>query len=306
MFVSLVTARAAARTGGMQMRMSGCGIAAIVALVLVSATPAFAQFDLTGSWGARDQKTGLNRIAVDYTGHPLNEDGRTWALTYSAAQLSAVERQCHGWPYFYLAIGPFGMKIWSDVELVRGETISYTIGAWEDRAPTTIWMDGRPHPGPSAPHDRAGFTTGKWEGNTLVTTTTHIKSGLLGRNGIPNSDHVVVTTRFTRHDSLLSVIEIIDDPIYLAEPMIATKMYELSAAASSPIGPPCVPAYEGNAGDGKVPHFLPETNPYVDELTKEFHVPREATLGFPETLYPEYRKKIKDTYVRPGKVGGSR
>jgi hypothetical protein len=30
-----------------------------------------------------------------------------------------------------------------------------------------------------------------------------------------------------------------------------------------------------------------------------FHIPREAVLGGADTLYPEYRKKIKDTYVRP-------
>ena len=32
---------------------------------------------------------------------------------------------------------------------------------------------------------------------------------------------------------------------------------------------------------------------------KLYHLPREAVLGYRETLYPEYRKKIKDTYVPP-------
>ena len=57
-----------------------------------------------------------------------------------------IERQCEGWPAFYFVQGPFGLKIWSDTEPVKGTTISFTIGAWEDRAPMTIWMDGRPHP----------------------------------------------------------------------------------------------------------------------------------------------------------------
>ena len=57
-----------------------------------------------------------------------------------------IERQCEGWPPFYFVQGPFGLKIWSDTDPVKGTTISYTIGAWEDRAPMTIWMDGRPHP----------------------------------------------------------------------------------------------------------------------------------------------------------------
>jgi len=270
-------------------------------LMLTLASSALAQTDLSGSWAARNFKTGLNPVSVDYTGHPLNDDGRTWSLTYSAAQLSMMERQCHGWPPFYLAIGPFGLKIWSEQELVRGTTISWTIGAWEDRAPTVIWMDGRPHPSKNALHERGGFTTGRWEGSTLVATTTHMKSGLLRRNGIPNSDQATMVTRFSRHGDLLVVAEVIDDPVYLAEPIVATKSFQLDANPTSPVGPPCTPAYEGDSGEGKVPHFLPEQNPFIDELSNEFHVPREATLGYVETLYPDYRKKIKDKYVRPGK-----
>jgi hypothetical protein len=37
---------------------------------------------------------------------------------------------------------------------------------------------------------------------------------------------------------------------------------------------------------------LPEKNPFVDEMTKKYGVPRDAAIGKPETLYPEYRKKI--------------
>ena len=33
--------------------------------------------------------------------------------------------------------------------------------------------------------------------------------------------------------------------------------------------------------------------------TMKAHLPKDAVLGVPETMYPEYRKKIKDTYVRP-------
>jgi hypothetical protein len=48
-----------------------------------------------------------------------------------------------------------------------------------------------------------------------------------------------------------------------------------------------------------VPHYAPDQNPFADEFVKLYHLPREAVLGYPETLYPEYRKKIKDTYVPP-------
>jgi hypothetical protein len=32
---------------------------------------------------------------------------------------------------------------------------------------------------------------------------------------------------------------------------------------------------------------------------KLYNLPREAVLGYRETLYPEYRKKIRNTYVPP-------
>lgn len=48
-----------------------------------------------------------------------------------------------------------------------------------------------------------------------------------------------------------------------------------------------------------VPHYLPAKNPFVNELTQNRGIPVEATLGGPETMYPEFRKKLKDTYVMP-------
>jgi hypothetical protein len=98
----------------------------------------------------------------------------------------------------------------------------------------------------------------------------------------------------------LTVLEIIEDPIYLTEPEIISKNFQLDANAQSPVGPPCVAGYEG-VGEGKVPHYLPDTNPSIDELTKFYGIPREATLGGAETMYPEFRKKIKDSFIRPEK-----
>ena len=213
------------------------------------------------------------------------------ALSYSESQLSMIERQCQGWPAFYFVQGPFGLKIWSETDPLKGNVISYTIGAWEDRAPLTIWMDGRPHPSKYAEHTRAGFTTGAWEGNTLVAYTTHMKAGFLRKTGAASSDEATMTTRFYRHGDLLTVLAIIEDPIYLAEPWILSRSFQLSATALSPIGPPCITAYEGSSRE-TAPHYLPEKNPFVDEMTTKYGVPREAAIGTPETLYPEYRRKI--------------
>lgn len=261
-------------------------------LFFLAGSAAFAQVEITGTWAARNHEflTG-DGIPVDFTGIPLTEEGRIRALSYSESQLSMVERQCQGWPAFYLVQGPFGLKIWSDTDPVKGTVISYTIGGWEDRAPLVIWMDGRPHPSQYAEHMRSGFTTGTWEGSTLVTYTTHMKAGFLRKTGAPSSDEATVRMRFLRHGDLMTVFELIEDPIYLAEPWAISRSFQLSSAPMSPVGPPCVTTAEATAHE-TAPHYLPEKNPFVDEMTKKYGVPRDAAIGKPETLYPEYKLKI--------------
>ncbi len=275
-----------------KMRHSICAKLAAACLCLLACRNAAAQMEITGSWAARNHEflTG-DGLPVDFTGIPLSEEGRLRALSYSESQLSMTERQCQGWPPFYFVQGPFGLKIWGETDPLKGTVISYTIGAWEDRPPITIWMDGRSHPSQYAEHTRAGFTTGAWEGNTLVTYTTHIKAGFLRKTGAPSSDEATMTARFYRHGDVLTVLAIIEDPIYLAQPWLVSKSFQLSGTPLSPIGPPCVSAFEGNARD-TAPHYLPEKNPFVDEMTTKYGVPRDAATGNPETLYPEYRRKI--------------
>jgi hypothetical protein len=273
----------------------------LTALALLSAVPAMAQVELSGSWVARNHEDGMERgpgpYAVDYTGLPLNDEGRERALGYSGAQLGMIERQCGMYPPYYVALGPFGLKIWNESEPTTGNTVAWKIGAWEDRAATTIWMDGRPHPSANAPHERGGFTTGRWEGDTLVATTTHMRAGVMRRNGAPVSDQAVMTTYFFRNADLMTMLVVIEDPVYLAEPFLVSKGFQLDTAPQRPIGPPCVPGYEGQSGD--VPHYLPGTNPFVDELTTLYGIPRDAVLGGTTTMYPEYRKTIRDRFVRP-------
>ena len=240
--------------------------------------------------------------AVDYTGLPLNDEARERALSYSAAQQGMIERQCALWGPPYVALGPFGLKIWNETDPVSGATIAWKIGAWEDRAGTTIWMDGRPHPGPNAPHEKSGFTTGEWQGDTLVTFTTHMPAGVIRRNGVPTSDQATLQMFFFRNGDLLTLLVVVDDPVYLSEPFMVSKDFQLDPAGPQrPVGPPCVAGYEGQSSDAPVPHYLPGSNPWIDELTQLYHVPREATLGGAATMYPEYRKRLKDTYVRPEK-----
>ncbi|MDP9053588.1 MAG: hypothetical protein M3N93_04705 [Acidobacteriota bacterium] len=268
----------------------------IVPLLLAGVRPASAQFEFAGSWTrVSTALNGGNSAPVDYMGIQLNDEGRSRSLTYSQSRLSMPERQCMGWAPGYLLRGIFAMRVWPEIDPVTGDTLAFTIGGWADRAPITIWMDGRPHPSPYAVHERAGFATGRWEDNRLVVSITHLNANFIGV-GPPMSDEATITMRFTRRSSLLMIVAVLDDPIYLAEPYVISAVFENVPQLGWAAGPPCIIDDEG-VSEGRVPHYLPGKNPFVDEVTQKTHIPREAVLGGADTVYPEYRKKIKDEYL---------
>ena len=275
-----------------------------VAILLCMGLPALAQIDLSGSWASKNHEDALERGAGpnpgDFTGIPFNEAGRAKALSYMQSQISMPERICAFYSQWHMMIGTFGVKIWNVPDPLKGGTIAWVVGEWEDRAAMTIWMDGRPHPSKNAPHSQVGFTTGTWDGDVLTAVTTHMLTGYLRRNGVMTSDQATMTTHFIRHGDMLTLASEIEDPIYLTEPYYITRTFVNTTNPMSIGGPPCIIGDEG-VEVGRVPHYLPGKNPFVDEMTKLYGIPREAALGGAETMYPAYREKIKDKFVMPAK-----
>ena len=280
------------------------------ALLLFAATlisvPAFAQIDLAGHWVARAhedwEERGPGPEIVDYLGLPINDEARARALSYSTSSLALPERQCLYYAPPYVGIGPFGLEIWAETDPDTGRVVAWKIGAFIDRSITTIWMDDRPHPSDAALHSFDGFTTGVWEGTTLTTYTTHFKEGYLRRNGVPTSDQAMLTMHLSRHGDTLTMLEVIEDPVYLTQPFVVSRSWQLDPTATmSRVPAPCTPEAEvaDLKGDGSVPHYLPGKNPFVNDVTKLYNIPVEAVLGGSDTMYPEYRKKLKDAYVIP-------
>ena len=268
-------------------------------LVVLAASEAWAQFDFVGSFapiGTEDVQN--DSVPVDYLGLALTEEARARALSYNESQKSMLERQCAGWGAAYLVLGPFGLRVSAENDPVTKQVLSFTIGAWEDWNEMVIWMDDRPRPSEHALHTQAGFTLGHWEGGALVARTTHVKAGFIRKTGVPLTDQATIDWRFYRHGDILTVLMVATDPVYLVEPEIISKSFRQSRTPLD-YRQECVPTFEGREpGDG-LPHYLPDKNPFVEEFVKLYHLPREAVLGYRETLYPEYRKKIKDSYVPP-------
>ena len=56
--------------------------------------------------------------------------------------------------------------------------------------------------------------------------------------------------------------------------------------------------------------IFPGRIPYTGEMTKYYGIPEEAEMGGAQTMYPEFRDKIKDKFKLPAKCtlncGGGR
>jgi len=173
------------------------------------------------------------------------------------------------------------------------------------RADRTIWMDGRPHPPAYAPHTWAGFTTGRWEGNTLVTDTTHLKWGWIRRNGVITTDEATVRTLYARHGNVLTITVIVSDPWYLTEPYVKTIDFIPAAGNSvaefgrdpgdlaNGVFGFCYPVEEVPRADESIPHYLPWKNPFQSEEQERHHLPAGATLGGSVTALPEFMARSR-------------
>jgi hypothetical protein len=162
-------------------------------------------------------------------------------------------------------------------------------------------MDGRPHPPAWAPATWMGFSTGKWEGDILVVTTTHIKQEWIRRNGVPNSDRSTMIEHFIRHGNVLTHMVQWTDPVNLTEPLLRSEDFVLQERSAGNWLWPC--EYVDEVADrprGEVPHYLPGKSPYAGDFAWRYGVPLEAANGGAETMYPEYRDKLR-TLPKPTK-----
>ena len=265
--------------------------------VTALASPAFGQISLVGDWGPRtheDQRDrGPGPMLGDYTGIPVNERARRHADSWDASRMTIPEHQCKVHVVSYIFHGPMAWRIWEEKDPVtqRVVAIKQWINTYEQER--TIWMDGRQHPPEYVPHTWMGFSTGRWEGDVLVVSTTHIKSEWFRRNGVPNSDKTTLLEYYIRHGNRLTHVTVAEDPAFLSEPWFRSRDFTLQERAQGNWLWPCEYVEEVARPKDEVPHFLPGTNSMLAEFPAKTGIPAEAARGGAETLYPEYRVKLR-------------
>jgi hypothetical protein len=268
---------------------------ALLAALPLAGLPAFGQVNLNAVWQNILDEDFPDRLPGpelgDYTGIPLNSAARFRAMAWDASLITLPEYQCRVHPSDY-APSFADIRIWEEIDRDTQQTIAYHIHHFAWATERTIWMDGRPHPPEWALHTAMGFSTGKWEGDILTVTTTHLKEGWIRRNGVPRSDRAVVTEHFIRHGDGLTWVTIIKDPPYLTDTMIRSRDYNYNVTGQ--IAPyPCESVTEIVRPKGQIPHHLPGTNTFLTEYQKAHNVPAEGAMGGAETLFPEYQIKLR-------------
>lgn len=194
---------------------------------VASAAPATGKPDLSGYWMLsakvpRDQalidRLPPNTVILDDTGPVEFPTGEFGGLKVKAAALEAakkwnprddmsVKNACKPPSIIYAMQGPFPLEIFQGTEfiIIKLEYFDMT---------RIVFMDGRPQPSADFPHSKLGFSTGKWEGKTLVVETTHLEAATITNNGLNHSEKVRVIERFRLSDdgtTLLSTQEF-EDP----------------------------------------------------------------------------------------------
>ena len=268
-------------------------------LALPGAGPVFGQavwqpdeLDLSGVWSVAYHEdwveVGTGPSIGDYTGLPINEAARQRALYWNPSSLNVPERQCAPLPLDYTIFWS-NLRIWQELDPVTQELVAYrTRREWGEEE-QVIYMDGRPHPPEYAPHTWQGFSTGEWVGNMLKVTTTHLKEGYSRRNGVPRSDKARIVQFYIRHGNFLTIARIVEDPVYLTEPLIHTTNHTLNLHRRLNAWP-CEVVVELTAHDSDyVPHYLPWKNEHIKEFATRFEgMTVEIALGGAEQLYPEF------------------
>ena len=132
---------------------------------------------------------------------------------------------------------------------------------------------------------------------------THLKTAWIRRGvGIPASDLTTITMHLTRREDLLTITTIQEDPYYLTEPHVVSRVWQWNPRGTEADRPICntaneIPSLEDT---GIVPHYLPGQNPEEDYMIRTFNVPEGSGHGVRrDALSRVPQEDLKSIYKPP-------
>ncbi len=212
----------------------------------VPSARAIAPVDLTGYWVSVISEDWQWRMFTppkgDYASLPLNADGTRVANQWTPAE----DGSCKAYGAAGLLRMPTRVHItWEDDHTLKIESDA---GRQTRRLRFASVAPVRP-----AARDLQGSTTSQWQvagvvtssganggvltsqpairtWGTLKAVTTNLRAGWLRRNGVPYSEHAIVTEYFDHFadegDEWFTVTTIVEDPTYLTQPMMVSSNFK--------------------------------------------------------------------------------
>ena len=194
-------------------------------VVLAARSNFLRRADAAGSSASAVDLSGIWELGFsDYTDFvrswqtvPPTAEGRRFQAAYDVKS-DSPEARCVALPSPGILAAPYlnEIEVRSNTVLLRNERFNVE---------RVVYMDGREHP-ENGERSNQGHSIGRWEGDVLVVDTTLFeahRSQFLG-SGLPSGTDKHVVERFAlSEDGTRLVIDYrLDDPEYLAEPLIST------------------------------------------------------------------------------------
>ena len=152
----------------------------------------------------------------------LNDKGRAAQAEFDALSAENPESTCVGRPT-PAALVSTGLYL-MEIDLSQQEEVVIFRSEWFDEV-RTVYMDGREHPDPSE-RFVTGHSIGHWEGDTLVVDTANFEDHRSPYQiGVPSGGqkHVVERYTLTESGTHIDLEFILEDPEFLAEPMVHSR-----------------------------------------------------------------------------------
>jgi hypothetical protein len=130
---------------------------------------------------------------MDFGGLKLKPAALEAARTWVPAQEMTVSNACKIPSIVYALQGPFPIEIFQVRDMLAMRLEYFDMAR-------LIFIDGRAAWPPDAPHSKTGYSVGKWQGDVLSVTTTHLKAATITNNGLEHSDNIQVTEHYRLAD----------------------------------------------------------------------------------------------------------
>jgi len=166
-------------------------------------------------WGRCIDGTGFNCMLIEANSPLLTKRARSFVAAFD--EVAAPKYDCAPMSIPHLYTDPYAYKLEQREDRV---IISYE----KDDVVRTVWLEGHGHKRPALNQFFVhGYSTGRYEGDTLVVETTRFTFDPMGLNAdfkMPTSAQKRVTERFTREGNALVLEVRTEDPFFLNKPWV--------------------------------------------------------------------------------------